>query len=439
MNPADDDHLPFNDLRCLKCDESIGHNDSYCINHRCTIPGCPFGRIYNEVCHVHSCQIHLCDKKVIKNRNFCVQHKCISDFCNNVKKDNCEYCKYNYCIVYGCLNKHKANHDTYYHPCIVHNCIFPYCYTPKVPGSELCYHHKCKLCPSLIHERIGYQYLYCDSHRCQWDAGCKNPRLSYGRYCNIHACRIPNCGIHYNGEQHSFDNICSYPGCETALNYLVSYCSKHKCQLCYYPVLFNSKYCEFHKCGHKCCNEGKHSTHLVCNKHKCLLCNELKIDGSNYCADHKCNLCEKVVENKSKYCIYHKCKLCDVCIKKDGIKYCASHSCQAPECKEYKICKYHTCLRCGSGSCEHIINFCITCSRVIANNKVYCIQHGCKWPNCIKKPTVDIFCYEHSCPDGECDYSKDCPHHINKCLIKSADYVIDGLPKDIHSIIISYL
>jgi hypothetical protein len=253
---------------------------------------------------------------------------------------------------------------------------------------------------------------YCYSHKCEL---CRNVIVNYSKYCKIHKCIIPVCEHGntygsiwcYNHYKYIYNFICPYPLCDRITGCgeynEIYYCDNHKCKKggydrCKKPIMNRFLYCEDHKCVYDSCPDLRYENKLYCSSHKCLICDNIRESDSLYCDTHKC-----------------------------------------AHCNEYKICKYHTCIICKKGdNCGHIMNKCITCNVLLQGDKKYCARHTCVLcSDSIADGKQTCFCVNHKCI--KCDRGLDCPDHERDNIIRYADYVIDGLPKDIHSIIISYL
>lgn len=267
--------------------------------------------------------------------------------------------------------------------------------------------------------------VYCMYHLCGFGYYCdeyvSNAFMSMYKVCEKHTCQMPGC------ETEAIDmNMC-----QQHLKSLTT-------DICYYPLCSEiqdpySNYCMYHKCrrsslGNRNCELSILPGFTLCEKHKCKLkkCSERKIETEDYCDKHRCLICRGARTSDSLYCIEHQCK-------RRG-------------CKEYKICRFHACVLCGGRTnCEHAKNICLYCKKLVPSGREYCPEHTCKLQgnesetceNGIDCKQYKYFCAYHKCVI--CEYTLNCYRHKSKNIIRHAEYVIDILPKDIYSIIISYL
>jgi hypothetical protein len=276
-------------------------------------------------------------------------------------------------------------------------------------GSIRCGHSKDKGTP------------YCMYHLCGFGVNCNESVVDAFtpgyNLCEKHKCQMPDCW-----NEADYNNMCARH---------LEFFTRDRCEYpfcCEIQDHYTSKYCIYHRCCvtiDNDCTLPRLPGSALCERHKCKLkkCPQRKIVTEDYCGTHRCLLCRNISTSQSLYCIGHRCK-------RRG-------------CKEYKFCRFHSCVLCGVNNCEHTKDTCTYCRKRVRSGREYCAEHTCKLQgngsceNGIDCKKYKYFCVNHKCL--MCDYTLNCYRHKEKNKMRYADYIIDCLPKDIHSIIISYL
>lgn len=159
-------------------------------------------------------------------------------------------------------------------------CLISNCLNLKIATSLYCYKHRCKICDNV--------YL-CEIHVCIFET-CHQPKTTNSLYCKYHKCNICDLNI-FECTEHLCQFKCSYSTqtCQQRINNATNkYCGYHKCTQKYCD---NDIHCIEHKC-HFVFDSSKYSTRQLkkqaMRKYKFGRCRTTKIDKYEYCALHKC-------------------------------------------------------------------------------------------------------------------------------------------------------